>query len=59
MKVEETYKGFEICLNLYANSKFKHTKYLAIDTEDCDANILIGESIKDLKEQIDKQCETE
>ena len=53
MKVEETYKGYEICLNPYANKRFEHTKYIAINTEDCDAYVLIGKNIEDLKTQID------
>ena len=53
MKVEETYKSYEICLNPYANKRFEHTKYIAINTEDCDAYVLIGKNIEDLKTQID------
>ena len=55
MKVEETYKGYEICLNPYSNKRFEHTKYIAINTEDCDAYVLIGKNIEYLKDKIDDQ----
>ena len=54
MKIEETYKDYEICLNSYYSPKFKHTKYIAFSKVDCDANSLIGESIDDIKTQIDE-----